>query len=469
VTPATRLDHDDGAHDGRAARLGTFTSLRYRDYRLLWLGQASHAAALWMEQIARPWLVLEITGDNAAHVGGVVAMRTLPQLLFGVWAGVIADWFDRKSILLGTKAGVLVLNVVFAALLVSGNLELWHVYAASLIRGTFMSFDQPARQSLIGQIVPARLVTNAVALMSATQNTMRIAGAAGSGFFIGWFGLEATFVAIAAIYLGAVVATAMLRVPAHEGVRQKRRLGAMGASLLEGARYAAGQPAIRGVLLLSFVYFAFGMSWGQVFAALFARTVLDIGSGGFGLLLSTTGIGAPFGTLVIAARQPTRVGILLPLLVTGMGAMLVLFSAATYLPGSTAIVLAFAVALLLGALRTAYMSLSNATLITAAPEAMRGRVMSLISLDRAMVTAGASIGGLLAAAQGVQAAQIVYGVVVLVFGLATLFLARGLRSYEIPEEEAELEAAAGAGPRAADEVETAHGARHERPAGHRSA
>ena len=93
---------------------GTFSSLRYRNLRLLWIGQTGHAAALWMEQIARPWLVLEITNNNAAHVGGVVAMRVLPQLLFGIWAGVITDRLDRKQLLFATKIGVFILNIVFA-------------------------------------------------------------------------------------------------------------------------------------------------------------------------------------------------------------------------------------------------------------------------------------------------------------------------------------------------------------------
>ena len=79
-----------------------FAPLRQPSYRLLWIGQSTHALALWMEQIARPFLVLEMTGGSAAHVGGVLAVRTIPQLLFGVFAGVISDWFDRRTILVVT-------------------------------------------------------------------------------------------------------------------------------------------------------------------------------------------------------------------------------------------------------------------------------------------------------------------------------------------------------------------------------
>jgi len=214
-----------------AGRPGTFTSLRCRNYRLLWLGQSAPAGALWMEQIAHPWLVLVMTGDAAAHVGGGVAMRTVPQLVFGVWAGVIADRFDRR-------------------------------------------------------MIPQRCCSPA-----------------------------------------PVVAV--------------------------------------------------------------------------------------------------------------MGVVLIAFALATMLPGAAGVVVPFIVVTATGALQTAYMSLANATLIMASPEAMRRRVISLISFDRAMVTAGASVGGLLAAAQGVQFAQVTYSVVCQAWGLVVLAGARGLRDYVVTDEEEE--------------------------------
>jgi len=416
-----------------SGRYSTFSSLRFRNYRLLWLGQASHAGALWMEQIARPWLVLELTGNSAAHVGGVVATRTVPMLLFGVWAGVIADRFDRKRVLLLTKSGVLLLNFLFAALLISGNVELWHVYAFSFARGVFMSFDQPARQSLVAASVPTQLVTNAVAMMSATQNTMRIVGAASAGFILDAVGVDTTFVIITVIYTGSVLTTALLSIETPQRAGDAERgFRSMGASLVEGMRYAASQPAIRGVLLLSLVYFAFGMSWMQVFAPLFARTVFETGGTGFGLLLSFSGIGALLMTLLIATKMPRRTGLWLPLVSMGMGVMLVLFALSTYLPGTFGQLVPFVFVMGAGAMQTTYMSLSNSTLLTAAPEEMRGRIVSLMSLDRAMIVGGAAAGGLLAAWQGVQIAQIVYGVVCLLAAGALFVFARSFRNYRTP-------------------------------------
>ena len=415
-------------------RFRGLASLRYRDYRLIWLGQTSHAGALWMEQTARPLLVLAVTDGSAIHLGGVVAMRTLPQLLFGVWAGVVSDWFDRKTILQTTKIGTTAIAIGFALLLLLGYLELWHIYAASFARGAVQAFDQPARQSLVADIVPDSLLTNAIALLSSTQNVMRILGAAAGGLIAGFASLEAAFVVIAVVYTGSVVATQLLRVPPR--VRPGGGLKAMTRGLVEGGRFAARQPAIRGVLLLSLVQFTFGMSYMQVFMPLFAVNVLDIGEAGLGILASFTGVGAVTGALTIATKQPRRLGLILPLVVAGFGAMLVGFSLLTFLPKPLGLLLPFALIVVTGALQTSYMSLSNSTLLHAAPAELRGRIVSLVSLDRAMITGGAALGGFLAAGLGVQAAQIAYGCVCMAGAGAVLVLARDFRAFRVAGPEA---------------------------------
>lgn len=409
-----------------APKAGTFAPLRLRNYRLLWLGQSSHAFALWMEQIARPFLVLAMTDGSAAHVGGVLAVRTLPQLFFGVFAGVISDWFDRRAILLWTKVSVLILSIVFAALMVVGRLELWHVYLFQFLRGSMMAFDQPARQSMIASIVPPDQVIGGVALMSATQNVMRIVGSAAGGFAIPILGLEGAFIGVAVVYVGAVVTTWMLDVPTHEKP-QESGARAMADGLVDGARYAWANPTIRAILLMSLVYFTFGMSYTQVFVPLFAVDVMHIGEGGAGLMVSLTGAGALASAIFVASRQPTRVGIALPTIVWTFGAMLVAFAVTTYLPLPLGLVLPMIFITLTGATQTMFFSLSNAVLLHTAPAEMRGRVISLLSLDRAMMSLGGMGAGFLAELQGVQFAQIVFGGVCVIGGLAILVLFKELR------------------------------------------
>lgn len=413
-----------------------FASLASPDYRRLWLSQTCYAGALWMEQIARPWLVLLLTGDDPVHVGGVVALQTLPQLLFGVIAGVVADAFSRKAILLYTKGFVLALNVVFAALLLTDRIELWHVYAAALLRGVSMAFDQPARQSLIASLVPARLLTNAVALMSSTQSVMRILGITLAGGIIALVGIERTWLVIALVLSGAVLALLRLEV-ADEGLSRARIDGARGLydELVGGARFAASRPEIRGVLLLSLVYFAFGLSYLQVYLPLFARFELDVGALGLSLLGGASAVGALCGALLIAHRRPLRLGLLLGAVTTMMGAGLVCYALAWSLPSPLDVALVLPLLVVVGLTQTSYFSLSHATLLSASPEHMRGRVISLLSLSRATVTLGASLGGFLAGSVGAQGAQALYGVALAGAGVVSLTLTRGLSRYRLPPED----------------------------------
>lgn len=408
---------------------GIFASLQYRNLRLLWIGQTGHAAALWMEQIARPWLVLVITDDNPAHLGGVVAVRVVPQLLFGVWAGVIADWFDRKTLLFGTKLGVFILNVLFAMLLVSGQIELWHIYAVSFTRGIFMAFDQPARQSLIADSVPAPLLTNAVALMSSTQNFMRIAGVMASGLLLWALGINGTFITIAAVYLVTVVATKMIDVPAKS--RQRGGASAMRADLVEGFRFAWSSPPIRGVLALSLVFYGTAMMWMQLFAPLFARTVLNTGELGIATLVAVGGAGSLLGSLRLAQTPSDTPGRRIAMSVLIMGGFLMAFGASPWLSEPFGLIATYAAIFGVGLFHGGYLPLSHTILLTAAPEHLRGRVISLVSLDRAMTTVGAAGGGLLAAGIGAQSTQLVFGALTLAGGLAVFGLATGLRDYRI--------------------------------------
>jgi predicted MFS family arabinose efflux permease len=294
-----------------------------------------------------------------------------------------------------------------------------------------MAFDQPARQSMIPSIVPVDRVINAMALMSATQNMMRIVGVSLGGFVYAVFGAGGAFGTIAAIYVGAVVFTWLLDVPTHDRP-ESTGLVAMGRGLVEGVRFALSHAAVRGVLILSLIYFTFGMSYMQVFLPLFADRVLEIGSGGFGLMGSATGVGALIAAIGIARRQPTQLGAILPILVTCFGAVMVAFSLSTYLSRPAGLLVPFALILLAGALQTSFFSLSRSLMLQASPEHMRGRVLSLLSLDRAFMTGGAAAAGVLAAAVGVQLAQIAYGAICLVCGAAVLAFATRSRTEKAP-------------------------------------
>ena len=410
----------------QAVRTGTWASLKIKDFRYLWLGQAGHAAGIWMEQAARPFLILDVTGGSALHLGGVLAVRTVPQFVLGMWAGVIADSFDRRQVLLIGKVATLLLNIAFVAILAAGILELWHLYAYGVVRGTLMAFDQPARMGLVPSVVPRTHVTNAVALMSATQNTMRIFGAASGGILYAVFGATGAFALIAAVYVLPVAATYLMRAtPVQSAVT--RSASGLTSGLVEGMRYCFSHTAIRGVLLLSMIYFMFGMSFLQVFSPLFAEKVFNFGSVGFAGMTALMGVTALLASLLIANRQPDRLGAILPMITAVFGVVLVIFSLTSYIPGPTGFVIPFLMLALLGALQTSYMALSRSALLQTAPAEMRGRVFGVLTLDRAFMTAGAASAGFLSDVIGVQPAQIAFGIVCALGGLLIFAVASDFR------------------------------------------
>ncbi|MDA0988876.1 MAG: MFS transporter [Chloroflexi bacterium] len=394
------------ARGGRGSRLPTtFASLAYKNFVWLWLWQISHAFGLWMEQVAQPLLILHLTGSGT-QLGLVLLTRTLPAVGFGMIAGVVADNFNRRVVLLTTKVIVLGLNATFAIFVLTGFIEVWHIYVFSFMRGSMQAFDQPARQAMIPTIVPAHLVTNAMSLSSGSVQLMRIAGAAAAGLLVGYIGLAAPFIVASVAYTGAVFFTWMLRPQDHER-RGYRGAKSMGGDIVSGLRFAWGNPDIRGVLIVALGYFTFGMSFMQVFAPLFAKNVLDIGDSGFGYMVSFLGVGGIVGALAIATINPTkkRATIMVAMLFV-YGLLLTVFSLTSFLQS---IVLAFALVAVLGVVQAVFFPLINSLLVGAAPENMRGRVMGMLSLDRSMIALGGAMAGFLSDRIGIQEAQVVFG------------------------------------------------------------
>lgn len=373
--------------------------------------------------VARPLLVLAITG-SPVHLGLVMAARTIPGFSLGLVAGVVADMFDRRTVILTSKVIALVLGTVFAALLISGRIELWHIYGFTLLRGATGAFDQPARRAMIPSIVPPEMVTNAMALSSGSMQAMRIGGAAGAGAVIALSGVEAAFVLIAVFYAVAVLFTWLMRTADHKR-KGYHGIRGMGSDLVEGLTYATKDVKVRALIIMAGGYYVFGMAFLMVFAPLFALDVLGIGEGGFGYLMAVTGVGGVLGALAVAGMNPSRRrGVLIIAIVIGIGLLQIVFAGSTYL-GSVA--LAFGAVAALGFGQSLFLPIINAMLVSSAPEDMRGRVMSLLSLDRAMATLGAAIAGFTAALVGAQLGQIIFGVCCIITAVAIAIMFPAVR------------------------------------------
>ena len=382
--------------------------MAYRDFRYLWMGQTSHAFAIWIDMISQPLLILSLTG-SPVHLGLVLMARTLPGLALAPLSGAVADSFNRRVVLLTTKVVVLALTLAFVSLLVLDAYGLWTVYAYSALRGATMAFDMPARRAMIPSIVPKHLVTNAMALSTGSMQASRIAGAAGAGLLVAFWGFEGAYVIVALMYVGAVYFTWKLRPLEHkrDGYQGMR---SMGGDMAEGLRFVWRTPILRAVLIFALGYFTFGMAFMQVFAPLFAKReeIFNIGDAGFGFMMMASGMGATLGALVLAAANPSKHrGLIMIGMLAAFGLLLLAFSASAQL---NSVVLGFVVIFLLGIGQSNFHPLMNAVAVEAAPENMRGRVIGLLNLDRATTTLGGALAGLLAATLNPVAAQALFGI-----------------------------------------------------------
>jgi MFS family permease len=413
--PAPAQAAIEAASDG----ISTFSSLRYRDYRFLWFGQIGRSAAMWMEQIARPVLILQLT-DSALMLGLVVAARMTPQLLFGLMAGVIADRFDRKRIMIVAQIGTLTWHLITAFLVLTDLIETWHVFALAFATGTSMVFTQTARQSLIPQLVPKEQVLNAISLNMAALNVMRIAGPGLAGVILIGGDVGPVYLISGALGIGVVFALSMVNVEHKQ--REDTDEMSWWDDLRSAFQYVREHREILAVLGPPLIMFMFGMPYLNVFVPLFAKDVLDLGDAGVGALMAVTGAGAIVGSLVLASQTNLqRRGILIMALMVVFGSLLIVFSRSTFLPVSIILLMVIA------SMSTSFMALTNSLLLELSPSDMHGRIVSLMSIDRGLVPVGAIAAGALAGSQGAQNGLLITASIFLGLTLLGVVFVRPLR------------------------------------------
>jgi MFS family permease len=413
-----RLTNGSGAHtqavgrqaiNGLRARLSqvrTFESLAFRDYRLLWLGLTGTSMGHWMDQIARSWLIYELT-DSALLLGAVGAMRAVPMLLFGVVAGVVADRYGCKLQLIVAQLTNVVLNLGLAILVTTGLIEPWHVLLGAFLAGTVHAFQLPARQVLVYDLVGQEYLTNAIALTSVVFNLMRSIGPAVAGFLIALVGIDGSYYAQAALFVLATVWTVQIRVlQTEEGPRAQRRAVPSSSFLThakEGFQYLFQDRLMLSVMALGLVPSLLAMPYATLMPV-FARDILKVGAQGQGLMLTARGVGALLGALVIASLSRVRRQGLMMLCGAGLfGLCLVAFSC------SPVMILAMAFLFLSGLFSTAYTSQNQVVLQVLSPPNLRGRLMSIRLLSRGFNPLGSMLAGALATWFGAPLAVVVMG------------------------------------------------------------
>ncbi|NYH79151.1 MFS family permease [Actinopolyspora biskrensis] len=364
-------------------RGGMFRSLRERNYRYYASGQVVSLTGTWMQRAAQDWLVLELSGGSPAALGVAVALQFLPTMLFTLYAGVIADRFDKRRMLILVQSGMGLCGVVLGLLDVGGLVELWQVYALAFALGCFSAFDAPVRQSFVVEMVGAAQLSNAVALNSMTFNLARIVGPAVAGGLITVLGTGPVFL-VNGLSSGAVVLGLSLMDTAR--LHRAPEPGGKRGQLLAGLRYVSGRPELVVVLSLVFCVSTFGMNFENAFAVI-ARNVFHRDAAGYGLLITALAVGTLTGASLAARRAGGRPR--LRLVFGGAAAFGVLESVASLMPSYRT----FALALVpVGIAVMTCTTAANSTVQLSVDPAVRGRVMGLYMM---LFLGGRPLGGLL--------------------------------------------------------------------------
>ncbi|MBN1367433.1 MAG: MFS transporter [Dehalococcoidales bacterium] len=407
--------------DSDKRKLTTFIALKFPGYRYLWLGQTGHSATMWMEQVVRPLLILELTG-SALQVGLVVSIRMIPQLLFGLLAGVIADRYDKRKVLMLSQTITLLTHVVMATLLLTGNLEVWHVYVTAFIAGSSMAFNQPARQSLVPRLVPPEVLLNAFSLNTAAMNITRVFGASLAGILLIFFNYGQVFLLNALIFVFVIWTTYKIKMNKNVPGDTPQTQTTLLTDFTDGFRYILRNPVLLYLVALALLLFIFGLPYQQVFIPLIALDVLEIGRSGAGWLLAFTGVGALIGSLTIASvTQLKGRGFIL------MGLLLVFGASLGLLAQSRWFAISALALVITGGTATAFLTLTTSLLLEKTLPAYHGRVVSLMSLDRGLVSLGAILAGALAESLGPRYGLTILAGACIVFTVLMFLLFRSLR------------------------------------------
>lgn len=323
----------------------------------------------WVQIVAQNWLVYRLTG-SPAMLGLVNFVALVPALPMGLWAGSLADRFDKKRLVLIAQTLMFIQAAVLATLTVTGLVQVWHVMALAFVFGVARALDVPARQAFVVEIVGKEDLTNAIALNSTVFNVARSAGPAVAGLLIIAVGEGLAFVVNAATFLPVIAALLAMRT---SSVRREVK-GPAHRQIVEGIQYA-GRNKLVWVLISVVGVSAFFVMPYSVLLPVFAKQVFRGGADVYGYLMTFAGLGALVGALTVASLGPRSPR---GLLLSGANvAFAVLVFSFAFV---RAFWLAAAVLAAAGFCFVVQNSLANTLIQLNVPDRLRGRVMSIYFL-----------------------------------------------------------------------------------------
>ncbi len=407
-----RLESNDVLASATSNLPHGLSSLRHRDFRLLWFGTFASNVGSWAQKVATSWLIYHITSSEA-WLGIDAFASGIPTVLLLPWGGVVSDRVNRRNLLIWTNVASACLAFALAALVFSDRLQVWHIIVVSGLSGIVQALMVPASTSILPSLVGERDTANAIALNSLQFNVSRVIGPAIGGATLIYLGASYSFALNGLSFLVMVVALVLIAtVPAVKPMSESVR-----DNLRDGLQFVHENGNIRTLLFLVMLAAFVGAPMISMMPAL-TKSVLHRDASTYSLLLSSFGVGAVVAAGFVALRsrsspKPCRA---VPYLsIYGVCLIAVAFQ----LPITIVVVL---VALSGFAFISTMIRLGTA-IIQSSPDEYRGRVTSLQSLGfRLGQPLGSLIAGFVAHEFGVQIAFWTFGAIM----IAAVFIARQL-------------------------------------------
>ena len=409
---------------------GPLRALRYPQFLYLWGTSSISITSFFLMNIARGWLVLEMT-NSAFLVTAVQAASMLPQLFTALIGGFVADRFDRKKVILYAELFNMAILLLFAGMVIFDVIQIWQIFVISFLNGISFSIGFPARTSAVPVMVERRDLTSAVALFTTVFSAGQLVGPAMAGQLIKAFGMGATFLSSSLVLLVAIGLLMPLNTKSTWGSHSAGL--SMWQSIAEGISYVRQSKLVLGLMMLGVGATMFGFPFMSILPV-FARDVLDVGADGLGWLAAMQGVGALFGSVIVASMgSHNQIKVLTIAGSLGLPTLVFLFAL------SPVYFLSLVVALLLGFFFQVFMTSNFTQVQIVVPDAIRGRVLSIRMIIFGLGPIGMVVLGTAAEIIGPVWATAAMGVLGLGTMIATIALFPALRKPEIAVDPAGTE------------------------------
>ena len=374
----------DRAPTNRAPAPGTFAALRAPGFPWFITGTTLSNSAQWIQQVTLSWLIYDVTGSGAM-LGTLNLVRSIATLGLAPLAGVAIDRISRRALLYMTYIWLLVISAIFGGVILVYPSVIWPLFAFTLLGGVAQALSMPLTQTIAFTLVPRPLAPSAVALVQTGWAVMRSLGPALGGFLILWFGPAGNFFVQAGAYALVALTVTQLRLPALKADAP----GARRVGLREGLDYIRRAPTTRAFLLMGWVLPLFIIPIFSALPPIYAKDVFAGGPDTLGVLLSSIGVGGIVGGFFTASLgRLERRGLL------QLGSLLLLSLSLIGFALSVTLWVAVVWFALAGFFEMIYLTTNQTLLHLSIPDALRGRVSGIVSLNAGLMPVGALIAGI---------------------------------------------------------------------------